>query len=70
MPDAIPHACIILSTQEAVDKIVTDNPSKWAQAKANPTMLGWFVGQVMRLTAGRANPQQVLDVLREKAGLV
>jgi aspartyl-tRNA(Asn)/glutamyl-tRNA(Gln) amidotransferase subunit B len=53
----------------AVDAIIAANPDKAAQAKAKPAMLGWFVGQVMRQTGGKANPQAVNDLLRAKLGL-
>jgi aspartyl-tRNA(Asn)/glutamyl-tRNA(Gln) amidotransferase subunit B len=32
-------------------------------------MLGWFVGQVMKQTGGKANPQAVSDLLKEKLGI-
>jgi len=32
-------------------------------------MLGWFVGQVMKSTGGKANPQAVNELLRKKLGL-
>jgi aspartyl-tRNA(Asn)/glutamyl-tRNA(Gln) amidotransferase subunit B len=50
----------------AVDEIVAANPDKAGQAKAKPSMLGWFVGQVMKATGGKANPQTVNDLLRRK----
>ncbi|MCX7344612.1 MAG: Asp-tRNA(Asn)/Glu-tRNA(Gln) amidotransferase subunit GatB [Alphaproteobacteria bacterium] len=50
----------------AVDEIIAANPDKVEQVKAKPTMLGWFVGQVMKSTGGKANPQAVSDLLREK----
>ena len=53
----------------AVDAIVAANPEKVAQVRAKPTMLGWFVGQVMKATGGKANPQAVNDVLKKKLGL-
>jgi aspartyl-tRNA(Asn)/glutamyl-tRNA(Gln) amidotransferase subunit B len=43
--------------ERAVDEIIAANPDKVAQAQAKPTMLGWFVGQVMKQTGGKANPQ-------------
>ncbi len=52
--------------EKAVDEIVAANPEKAAQAKAKPSMLGWFVGQVMKATGGKANPQTVNDMLRKK----
>ena len=55
--------------EAAVDAIIAANPQKVEQAKAKPTMLGWFVGQVMKQTGGRANPQSVNEILRGKLGL-
>ncbi|MGE0007754.1 MAG: Asp-tRNA(Asn)/Glu-tRNA(Gln) amidotransferase subunit GatB [Parvibaculaceae bacterium] len=55
--------------EKAVDGIIAANPDKVEQVKAKPTMLGWFVGQVMKATGGKANPQAVNGILREKLGL-
>ena len=55
--------------EKAVDEIIAANPEKVEQAKAKPTMLGWFVGQVMKSTGGKANPQAVNDLLKSKLGL-
>src|ERR1700761_7519970 len=52
--------------EAAVDAIIAANPDKVAQAKAKPAMLGWFVGQVMKSTGGKANPQAVNDMLKRK----
>ena len=52
--------------EKAVDEIVAANPEKVEQAKAKPALLGWFVGQVMKTTGGKANPQAVNDILRKK----
>ena len=49
-----------------VADIVGRNPDKAAQAKAKPAMLGWFVGQVMKASGGKANPQMVNDLLKAK----
>ncbi|PNG25209.1 Asp-tRNA(Asn)/Glu-tRNA(Gln) amidotransferase subunit GatB [Methylocella silvestris] len=53
----------------AVDAIIKANPDKVAQAQAKPSMLGWFVGQVMKQTGGKANPQAVNDELKAKLGI-
>ncbi len=53
----------------AVDAIIAANPDKVAQAQAKPSMLGWFVGQVMKQTGGKANPQAVNELLKEKLGI-
>ena len=55
--------------EKIVDDIVAANPDKVAQARAKPTLIGWFVGQVMKSTGGKANPQAVNDLLRRKLGI-
>ncbi|MGU3398655.1 Asp-tRNA(Asn)/Glu-tRNA(Gln) amidotransferase subunit GatB [Brucellaceae bacterium D45D] len=55
--------------EKAVDEIIAANPDKVEQAKAKPTLAGWFVGQVMRATGGKANPQAVNDLVRAKLGI-
>jgi aspartyl-tRNA(Asn)/glutamyl-tRNA(Gln) amidotransferase subunit B len=55
--------------EAAVDTIIAGNPDKVAQAQAKPSMLGWFVGQVMKQTGGKANPQAVNDLLKVKLGI-
>ena len=55
--------------EAAVDAIIAANPDKVEQAKVKPTMLGWFVGQVMKQTGGKANPQAVNEMLARKLGL-
>ncbi|WP_428687727.1 Asp-tRNA(Asn)/Glu-tRNA(Gln) amidotransferase subunit GatB [Roseibium sp.] len=52
-----------------VDEIISANPDKVEQAKAKPGLLGWFVGQVMKQSQGKANPQAVSDMLKQKIGL-
>ena len=55
--------------EKAVDEIIAQNPDKIAAVLAKPSMLGWFVGQVMKATGGKANPQAVNDLLRQKLGI-
>ncbi|MEL6324459.1 MAG: Asp-tRNA(Asn)/Glu-tRNA(Gln) amidotransferase subunit GatB [Pseudomonadota bacterium] len=59
-----------------VDQVIADNPDQVAQVQAQkaeghakPKALGWFVGQVMRASGGKANPQAVNEILKEKLGL-
>ncbi len=52
-----------------VDKVIAANPDKVEQAKAKPSMAGWFVGQVMKATGGKANPQAVNELVRQKLGV-
>ena len=55
--------------EKVVDEIIAANPDKVAQAKAKPTLIGWFVGQVMKASGGKANPQAVNDLLKTKLGI-
>jgi len=55
--------------EKAVDQIIAQNPDKIAAVLDKPSMLGWFVGQVMKSTGGKANPQAVNDLLRQKLGI-
>jgi len=55
--------------ETAIDAIIAANPDKVAAVQAKPAMLGWFVGQVMKSTGGKANPQAVNDLLKRKLGL-
>jgi aspartyl-tRNA(Asn)/glutamyl-tRNA(Gln) amidotransferase subunit B len=55
--------------EKVVDAVVAENPDKANQAKAKPAMLGWFVGQVMKASQGKANPQAVNALLKAKLGI-
>ncbi|MBB5519431.1 Asp-tRNA(Asn)/Glu-tRNA(Gln) amidotransferase subunit GatB [Amphiplicatus metriothermophilus] len=55
--------------EKVVDEIIAANPAQVEQVKAKPKTFGWFVGQVMKATAGKANPQAVNDILKRKLGL-
>jgi aspartyl-tRNA(Asn)/glutamyl-tRNA(Gln) amidotransferase subunit B len=55
--------------EKVVDDIIAANPDKVAQAKAKPQLMGWFVGQVMKSSGGKANPQTVNDLLKSKLGI-
>jgi aspartyl-tRNA(Asn)/glutamyl-tRNA(Gln) amidotransferase subunit B len=54
--------------EKIVDEIIAVNQEKAEQAKAKPAMLGWFVGQVMKSSQGKANPQTVNALLKAKLG--
>src|SRR5436190_3359911 len=55
--------------EKVVDDIIAANPDKVVQAKAKPQLAGWFVGQVMKSSGGKANPQAVNDLLKAKLGI-
>jgi len=54
--------------ESAVDKIIADNPAQVEKAKQNPKLAGWFVGQVMKATGGKANPKAVNEIVNHKLG--
>ena len=58
----------IAAIEAVVDDIIAKNPDKLADAKKNPKAIGWFVGQVMKASGGKANPQAVNDLLKKKIG--
>lgn len=55
--------------EAAVDDVMAANPDKVEQTKAKPSMAGWFVGQVMKATGGKANPQAVNAIIKQKLGV-
>jgi aspartyl-tRNA(Asn)/glutamyl-tRNA(Gln) amidotransferase subunit B len=55
--------------EAAVDAVIAANPDKGAQAREKPPLAGWFVGQVMKATGGKANPQAVNDIIKKKLGV-
>jgi aspartyl-tRNA(Asn)/glutamyl-tRNA(Gln) amidotransferase subunit B len=59
----------VAAIERIVDDIVAKNPDKVEQAKQKPALVGWFVGQVMKASGGKANPQAVNDLLKAKLGL-
>jgi aspartyl-tRNA(Asn)/glutamyl-tRNA(Gln) amidotransferase subunit B len=52
--------------EKAVDELIAANPDKVEQVRAKPTMLGWFVGQAMKASGGKANPQALNEILKKK----
>jgi aspartyl-tRNA(Asn)/glutamyl-tRNA(Gln) amidotransferase subunit B len=54
--------------ESALDKIIADNPAQVDKARANPKLAGWFVGQVMKATGGKANPKAVNELVGKKLG--
>jgi len=50
--------------EKAVDAVIASNPDKVEEVKAKPKLASWFVGQVMKQTGGKANPQAVNAILK------
>jgi aspartyl-tRNA(Asn)/glutamyl-tRNA(Gln) amidotransferase subunit B len=59
----------VSAIEKVVDEIVAKNPDKVEQARQKPALIGWFVGQVMKASGGKANPQAVNELLKTKLGL-
>jgi aspartyl-tRNA(Asn)/glutamyl-tRNA(Gln) amidotransferase subunit B len=55
--------------EAAVDEIIAANPAQVEKARANPKLAGWFTGQVLKATGGKANPATVNDLVARKLGL-
>ncbi|WP_170325713.1 Asp-tRNA(Asn)/Glu-tRNA(Gln) amidotransferase subunit GatB [Ruegeria arenilitoris] len=54
--------------EAALDEIIAANPAQVEKAKVNPKLAGWFVGQVMKATGGKANPKAVNELVSQKLG--
>jgi len=55
--------------EAVIDQLIADNPDQAASVKEKPKAMGWFVGQVMKAMQGKANPQAVNQILKDKLGL-
>jgi len=55
--------------EAAVDKIIAESPAEVEKAKANPKLVGWFVGQVIKASGGKANPAAVKEIVAKKLGI-
>ena len=55
--------------EKAVDDIIAANPAQVEKARANPKLAGWFTGQVLKATGGKANPATVTQLVTRKLGL-
>ncbi|MGR1581659.1 Asp-tRNA(Asn)/Glu-tRNA(Gln) amidotransferase subunit GatB [Thalassobius sp. S69A] len=55
--------------EAAVDEVIAANPAQVEKAQQNPKLAGWFVGQVMKATGGKANPAAVNQLVKQKLGL-
>jgi aspartyl-tRNA(Asn)/glutamyl-tRNA(Gln) amidotransferase subunit B len=59
----------VSAIEALVDNIIAKNPDKVGDAKSNPKAIGWFVGQVMKASGGKANPQVVNELLKKRLGI-
>ena len=55
--------------EAACRKVIAAHPAEAASFKANPKLMGFFVGAVMKETGGKANPKAVNEILRKLLGL-
>ena len=56
----------VSAIEPIIDRLIADNPGQVETYKKNPKVIGWFTGQVMKATGGKANPQAVQDLLKPK----
>jgi aspartyl-tRNA(Asn)/glutamyl-tRNA(Gln) amidotransferase subunit B len=68
MNEEMKHACQPVDLEPLIAALMIAEPDKLAQAKKKPVMLGWFVGQIMKQTHGKANPNVALEILEQKIG--
>ncbi len=54
------------SIEPIVEKLIADNPGQVETYRKNPKVIGWFVGQVMKATGGKANPGMVQELLKAR----
>tara|TARA_A100001011_G_C14274463_1_gene828508 strand:+ start:537 stop:2048 length:1512 start_codon:yes stop_codon:yes gene_type:complete len=59
----------LTSLNQIIDQIIAENPNQVNKVSANPKLVGWFVGQVMKATEGKANPKSVNELLKTKLKL-
>ncbi len=55
--------------ESIIDALIAANPGQAAAVKEKPQAIGWFVGQVMKETGGKANPGVINQLLKSKLGL-
>jgi len=55
--------------EAAIEALIAANPGQAEAVKTRPQAIGWFVGQVMRETQGKANPAAVNEILKRKLGV-
>ena len=75
-PEAVAEARDLLqisdsgALEDAVDEVIAANPDEYARLQdGEQKLIGFFVGQVMRATGGKADPGAVSGILRDRAGL-
>jgi aspartyl-tRNA(Asn)/glutamyl-tRNA(Gln) amidotransferase subunit B len=55
--------------EAALDALIAGNPDQVEKAKVNAKLAGWFTGQVLKATGGKANPAAVNALVAQKLGL-
>ena len=52
--------------EKIVDDVVKENPAQVDKVKSNPKLIGWFVGQVMKKSQGKADPKIINQIVNQK----
>lgn len=63
------HAIELPDLEEIVNDLIAHNGDKVEAARTKPELAKWFVGQVMKASHGKANPQSALDLVKSKIGI-
>ena len=64
--DALTEALAKMASADSEARAILSVPAQVEKAKANPKLAGWFVGQVMKATGGKANPKAVNQLISKK----
>lgn len=67
-PEVLTHAISFPNINKIADQLISLHSDKWRQCKEKPNLLGWFVGQAMKMTNGRADPTLLRKTFNERLG--
>lgn len=69
MTKEMPQLVSVCDYDKLINEVIEANPDKVEQLEKHPSVIGWFVGMVMRNAHGKANPYVVVEKLKERFGL-
>ena len=65
LKNAMVQVSDVSALKEIISNIIIQNPNQVTKLETNPKLIGWFIGQVMKATDGKANPKSVNAILKE-----
>ena len=57
---------MVIIIEKIVDDVIAENPVQVEKVKSNPKLIGWFVGQVMKKSEGKADPKIINQIVKQK----